>query len=226
MVVDLRHPRRATLLDLVPLGQLIADVEYSTLQGDAFLSAFDYDALPPHVQTIAKAAANKIRIIRKKQLEGILEIGNVLNSMKKTLAHGSYHDWVREELELEPRTAQNYAMAAEVFYGKSETVSHLKMTKIYALSRAAVRQIVPSDPGHLPKKVSSLPVQRPEGVSSLVDFLVTAAGLDLSTLLNLLKVSGYRDLATAVDAEEKRRNKRPTKTKAASSMPRRSGPKV
>lgn len=54
--------------------------------------------------------------------------------MKAQLDHGLFLLWLKSEMGLEPRTAQNFMQAAERFEGKSEIVSHLPPTVLYKLA--------------------------------------------------------------------------------------------
>ena len=77
--------------------------------------------------------------VAKKQIQlylnrDIREIGEILNKVKDILPHGTFSRWVTAELQITPRTAQNYMNAATFLQGKNETVSHLPPAIIYRLA--------------------------------------------------------------------------------------------
>ena len=103
-------------------------------QGASTLLPFDYSAL-------GEAAADAQAIVERFRTRSralILDTGRELLAVKDRLDHGLFMKWVASELGINPRTAQNYMMAATAFGDKSEIVSHLPPTTIYALSAPTV----------------------------------------------------------------------------------------
>ena len=64
----------------------------------------------------------------------IIDIGRRLIAAKQALPHGRFSAWVETECGFTHRTAQNYMRVAEFADGKSESVSLLTPSAIYALA--------------------------------------------------------------------------------------------
>lgn len=94
-------------------------------------AAFDYTAMGADTAREARAAVERYRGRTKAY---VMDTGRDLLAMKAQLDHGLFLLWLRSEMGLEPRTAQNFMQAAERFEGKSEIVSHLPPTVLYKLA--------------------------------------------------------------------------------------------
>lgn len=97
------------------------------------LVAFDYGAMDADLARDARAVVERHRARTKAY---VLDTGRDLISVKERLGHGNYLPWLRAEMGLEPRTAQNFTLAAERLGAKSEIVSHLPPTVLYKLAAA------------------------------------------------------------------------------------------
>lgn len=75
----------------------------------------------------------------------IIAIGQDLLLVKEQLPHGSFGPWVKDELGITNRTAQRFVHAAQMIDGKSDMVSHLAPTTIYALSAPSTPDAVRED---------------------------------------------------------------------------------
>lgn len=93
--------------------------------------AFDYTAMDADAAREARAAVERYRGRSKAY---VMDTGRDLLAIKARLEHGLFLLWIKAELGLEPRTAQNFMQAAERFEGKSEIVSHLPPTVLYKLA--------------------------------------------------------------------------------------------
>ena len=91
---------------------------------------FNYDLLPPDVAQVAQKAA---LYIKARLNDSLIEIGKGLRIAKKSLGRGLFGKWVRAEFGMTMRTAQRH-MAAARLAAKSDTVSLLSPTALYALS--------------------------------------------------------------------------------------------
>jgi hypothetical protein len=91
---------------------------------------FNYDLLPPDVAQVAQKAALSIKA---RLNDSLIEIGKSLRIAKKSLGRGLFGKWVCAEFGMTIRTAQRY-MAAARLAAKSDTVSLLSPTALYALS--------------------------------------------------------------------------------------------
>jgi hypothetical protein len=94
-------------------------------------AAFDYASLDPALAADARAAIARIRArIRSARYE----IGHDLIAIKSRMDHGTFGNWVAAELGITLRTAENYMNAAKFVEGKSEKISILPPSAIYALA--------------------------------------------------------------------------------------------
>ena len=106
------------------------------IQGDTVHHAatFSYADLDPETAAVAMAAASAVRESHKRFIP---EVGRHLLRAKKVLPHGDFEKWVQHELGITPRSARNYMDAAQWLEGKSETLSVLPPTVLYALASPA-----------------------------------------------------------------------------------------
>ncbi len=103
---------------------------------------FAYDGLEPADIATAVAAAEAIR---KTLSEAIPKIGSHLLRAKAVLPHGKFEAWAEDELGFSSRTARNYMQAAQWLEDKSEILSDLPSTIIYALASPTAPQDVVHD---------------------------------------------------------------------------------
>jgi hypothetical protein len=96
--------------------------------------AFDYDLVAEDYQGTLMGAAERIKSRLRQQTADFIAIGHDLLTIKADLDHGLFLRWVAAEFGLSPRTCQRYMGAAEWLGGKSDTVSYLPPTLIYALA--------------------------------------------------------------------------------------------
>lgn len=94
-------------------------------------STFDYGAMDANTAREARAIVERYRGRTRSYM---MDTGRDLVAMKGRLDHGLFQRWLKAEMGLEPRTAQNFMQAAEQFGSKSEIVSHLPATVIYQLA--------------------------------------------------------------------------------------------
>jgi hypothetical protein len=93
--------------------------------------AFNYASLDPDVAVGAREAAQRIQTRLRND---IIEIGRDLIAVKERMEHGAFGAWVRAELQITMRSAENYMNGSRLLARKSETVSHLPPSIIYALA--------------------------------------------------------------------------------------------
>ncbi len=94
---------------------------------------FDYGSLDTEQADAARSAAQRIKA---RTAAAILDTGRDLAAIRAMLDHGRFGRWVRAELGMTPRSAQNYLRAAALVDAKSETVSHLPPSTIYEIARS------------------------------------------------------------------------------------------
>jgi hypothetical protein len=102
---------------------------------------FDYSTLDdPALAADALATAARIRT---RLHPSVCEIGRDLIDMKRRMGHGKFGLWIASELGINRRTAENYMNAANFAEGKSESISLLPPTVLYALgARSALPEVV------------------------------------------------------------------------------------
>ena len=79
-------------------------------------------------------ARDRIKVWMEKTVHDIIEIGRDLANVKKLLSHGEFQEWIQTELGISPRTAQNFMNVTNRLGGKSEMISLLPPTVVYALA--------------------------------------------------------------------------------------------
>lgn len=105
---------------------------------------FDYAALEPALADDARAVASRIR----GRLRTVYrDTGRDLIQIKDRIGHGQFGAWLKAEFDMTERAAENYMNAARWLEGKSESVSDLPATAVYALAApsapvAAVNEVV------------------------------------------------------------------------------------
>jgi hypothetical protein len=95
---------------------------------------------PDNIKREINDARDRIKSRMAKSVQDIIDIGFDLIDVKEKLGHGEFQHWVKSELGISPRTAQNFMNAANHLGSKSELISHLPPTVVYALA-------APSMPG-------------------------------------------------------------------------------
>ena len=95
---------------------------------------FDYRALPAPQAKELSTAAETIRSRSATITAAIIENGGYFLAAKRALPHGQFSHWVEAECGFMLRTAQNHMRVAQFASGKSETVSLLAPSAIYALA--------------------------------------------------------------------------------------------
>jgi len=106
-----------------PTGTALADV-----------TAFSYAELPAAVASELKTTADMIRCLKRQIGADIVAIGTNLICAKRRLDHGKFGKWLKAEFLWSDRTARRFMQVAEVFAGKTDTVSVLEPTTLYVLS--------------------------------------------------------------------------------------------
>lgn len=102
---------------------------------------FDYSALPGEVATLARDVADRVRSRHQQQIAAIIETGRDLEAVKAKVEHGQFALWLDAEFGWSARTAQRYMQTA-ILDGKSDTVSYLPPTAVYALTAASTPEPV------------------------------------------------------------------------------------
>jgi hypothetical protein len=92
---------------------------------------FSYEDVDASVATEMRERADRIR---KSVFNSGIEAGCHLRWVKQRLPHGQFGAWLRAELGMSERTAQNWMRVATTFEGKYETVSDLPQATVYRLA--------------------------------------------------------------------------------------------
>lgn len=97
-------------------------------------AGYDYSGVPADVAERAREVAAVVRLMHRRTMQAILDMGRELISVKESLGHGRFGDWLEAEFGAVARTARNYMMAADRFGDKAEIVSVLPPATVYALA--------------------------------------------------------------------------------------------
>jgi len=97
--------------------------------------AFDYATMPADVARDARAAVERYR---DRQKAYVIDTGRDLLAVKERLEHGLFLTWVQAEMQMTPRSAQRAMAAADALGSKSDTVSYLPPSALYALSAPSI----------------------------------------------------------------------------------------
>jgi hypothetical protein len=104
---------------------------------------FTYEAVPTITAAALRAEGSRIRKLVNGTTAAIIEIGSTLISVKQSLEHGQFSEWVLAECGFGLRTAENYIRAAQFAEGKSQCVSLLNPATVYRLAaKSAPAEIV------------------------------------------------------------------------------------
>ncbi|WP_457935447.1 DUF3102 domain-containing protein [Mesorhizobium sp. 10J20-29] len=106
-------------------------------------AGFDYSGVSDSVRLNAEAAAGRIQ---KTMRSSIIEVGNDLSSVKESLGHGKFGEWLKFYFDMSERTAENYMNAAREFANAPDVLDLLPHGTVY---RLAAR----STPAEVRKKV-------------------------------------------------------------------------
>jgi hypothetical protein len=80
------------------------------------------------VEHFCIAQAEAIRVLGKRMITDIIEIGQRLTAVKQAQPRGAWLKWLKREFDWTDRTATNYMRIAEVFGSKSENFSDLEIS--------------------------------------------------------------------------------------------------
>jgi len=125
--------RQKTLVEMRAENQRIKAADRAERRS-VIAASFDYSKLDSETARIARHAAERVKASQKQVGKTLIAIGAELLKVKARLDHGSFGPWLQAEFNWDERTAQRYMGAAEAFGGKSDTVSELPPTMIYALA--------------------------------------------------------------------------------------------
>ncbi|WP_336489579.1 DUF3102 domain-containing protein [Methylobacterium nigriterrae] len=127
------------------------------------LAPFDYGQLEPEVAQEARSVAARYR---SRVQAYVIDTGRDLLAMKERLDHGQFLSWVKAEMGLTPRTAQNFMQAAAQLGHKCEIVSHLPPTTLYRLAASSTPAHVREDIVRRLEAHESLP---PKTIEAMVE---------------------------------------------------------
>lgn len=84
---------------------------------------FDYATLDTSTSQFVQQQTGEIRVLMKRTVESIFEIGQRLLTVKKRLGHGRFGSWLETEFDWDDRTARRFMSVAENLKGKLDTVT-------------------------------------------------------------------------------------------------------
>src|SRR5215207_7346311 len=95
---------------------------------------FDHSTLDATGRDEVREAAVRIRLRMSRTVEDIIEIGRDLLLVKKRVGHGGFIRWIEAEFGMNQRAAHRFMAVAGRFTAKSDTVSDLAPSVLYALA--------------------------------------------------------------------------------------------
>lgn len=101
---------------------------------DLVVNGFDYSVIDEICRDDVRDAAVRIKVRMARTASDIIDIGRDLIAVKEALPHGQFLPWIDAEFGMTDRTALNFTRVAERFSAKSETISDLTPTVLYALA--------------------------------------------------------------------------------------------
>ncbi len=84
---------------------------------------FDYTSLDSETSQFVQEQTGEIRVLMKRTVESIVEIGKKLIEVKKRLKHGRFGVWLATEFYWDERTARRFMSVAESLGHKSDILS-------------------------------------------------------------------------------------------------------
>jgi hypothetical protein len=93
------------------------------------------DELDPGIRNRLDDVLKRIRTAQKAHINSGLEIGRLLLEAKRSLRHGSFMRWVREEVGISSSSAANYMNAAKLV-DEFPMVGNLPPGSVYRLAKA------------------------------------------------------------------------------------------
>ena len=84
---------------------------------------FDYTSLDSETSQFVQEQTGEIRVLMKRTVESIVEIGKKLIEVKKRLKHGRFGIWLLTEFYWDERTARRFMSVAESLGHKSDILS-------------------------------------------------------------------------------------------------------
>lgn len=98
------------------------------------VNGFDYSVIDEVCRDDVRDAAVRIKVRMARTAADIIDIGRDLISVKESVGHGNFLPWIDAEFGMTYRTAQRFMSVAERVGTKSDTMSHLPPTALYALT--------------------------------------------------------------------------------------------
>ena len=99
---------------------------------------WDYAAIENEAPVeIIQAAAVQIKTVLRRTAENVIELGKLLEAVRKNLPHGCWQSWVTGEIGVSTSTASNWLRAYE-HADQFRAIANLNPTAIYALSGEGV----------------------------------------------------------------------------------------
>jgi Protein of unknown function (DUF3102) len=95
---------------------------------------YDYETIDVAHRATVRIAAVEIKSALRRTQEDLIRIGQRLLEVKEVLPHGQFQDWLKAEFALSDRMARRFMNVAEVYGGKTDTVSVLSGSALMLLA--------------------------------------------------------------------------------------------
>ena len=157
---------------------------------------FDYAALDQGDRDAVREAGVRIRLRMARTAQDIIEIGRDLIAVKERVGHGGFIRWIEAEFGMTDRSARSFMQVADRFASKSETVSDLTPTILYALAAPSTPEPVVDE---VVERAATGERVTKDDVKALKE-KYEAENADLKSKLNDYKLKEKDAKATSTDA--------------------------
>ena len=99
--------------------------------------------------------ANDTKLRLKRSVEDLYYVGLNLIEAKKLLGHGKFISWLKTELNIDRKTAERFINVANMFQGKCDIMSHLKIAELDIAPTILYEIAAPSTPTEVREEVLS-----------------------------------------------------------------------
>jgi hypothetical protein len=108
---------------------------------------FDYTSLDAETSQFLQQQTSEIRVLMKRTVQGIFEIGQKLIEVKKRLGYGRFGSWLQAEFNWDERTARRFMSVASRFGGKLDKLSEINFapSALYLLAAPSTPEVARSE---------------------------------------------------------------------------------
>jgi hypothetical protein len=121
-------------IDMISEGILSAGLDEHKPSYTTQEKSFCYDCIEPEKRELAESCARDIRMLSKKNVQNVIEIGRMLCLAKESLGHGNFERWLRSEFCWGMWTARKFMQVARQFGSENLENLSIDTSALYYLS--------------------------------------------------------------------------------------------